>query len=241
MRNKKLCLLVCGNGAFAGAIMKYREDRTVIAVKWNPRLDIADLPKFARRRIVAVHVGRGREFPALLTYCEKRDIPIIQASTGQKRSSVKPKVAVIVAPNIGLSVIAFMKALSGFIDGLQSDPETKIVRRLLEESHHCQKKTVPGTARKLARALRIPAREIISTRDLIGQIRMGVPGRHLDRHAYHLITLGFMDGVHVELKIKVHGVAPYVSGVATIAYRLIVAKGAGKLKAGYQSVNKFVK
>ena len=241
MRKKKLCLIVCGNGAFARAIMGYKDDRTVITVKFKPGLDIGRLPRFAERRIVVVHVGTGREFAALLAFCEKWDIPIIQASTGQKRLSRKPGVPVIECPNLGLTIIAFLNALPVFIKALGRDPAVRIVSRLLTESHQSEKKTVAGTARKIARIIKIKANNIISLRKLNEQLCLGVPMHHLGRHAYHLLTLGFVDGIHIEIKTKVHGLGPYASGAAMIAYRIIVARNAGRLKAGYQSVARLVK
>jgi hypothetical protein len=240
MTKKKLCLLVCGHGALANAIMHSKEDRTVRTVRFDPNFNINELPTSVRRRIVAVHAGSGKEFLRLLAYCEDRGIPIIQASTGQKVSH-RPKVVVVEGLNLGLTMIAFLKAMPILLKIMTRDPAVRIVSKSIKESHQAEKNTPPGTAYALAKILQKPIGSIISIRDLNGQLEMGVSTHSLGRHAYHLITLGFMDGMNLEIKPKVHGLGSYAFGAHVIAYRMLAAIKKGELKPGNHSVTALLK
>ncbi len=160
---------------------------------------------------VAIHVGSGREFPALLHHCERHRIPIIQCSSGIVLPEVVP-VPIVSVSNAALSAQWFFQDLEAQVNIYRTRHPTWC----LVESHQAEKTTVSATALHIANILGIPHDEIISIRDTEDQLKMGIPREHLAAHAYHRVS-GVVGEGKIELSLEIHGREEYAEGILRIA------------------------
>jgi len=163
---------------------------------------------------IAVHVGSGRELPALIEFCEKNQVPLIQGSVGpdieKTFKSTSPSFSYIEAPNLSLPIIKLFHLLR---DAGTLFEGCKVTIR---ESHQSTKTTVPGTAREFARLLRLDPDKIVSVRDPeVQKSELGVPEKHLPGHAIHHITVEGKGGT-VRFSTEVLGRDTYVYGIISI-------------------------
>ncbi len=218
MNDKLLQIIVCGNGALAKAILDYEKQAgsKVQIIKFG--LAVV-LPREIAGAI-GIHAGSGSQLPEFITYCEQFKIPLIQASTGIKLPE-DFRIPIIEAPNLAIPIIAFLKHLPAFIDGITKGIGLEVTDVSLVESHQSTKKTVPGTAKKIAAAAGLPENQIFSVRDRNIQKLIPVPAANLDRHAYHLLEVIFGENLRIGVHTKVHGLEPYAAGGVILAKRAI--------------------
>lgn len=146
-----------------------------------------------------IHAGSGREMPEAIAYCAKYKVPFIQASTGIAAPE-NPPFPYIEASNFALDVLRFEQAATLF----------KGAAATLTESHQAEKKTTPGTAKRIARALGL--REIRSIRDpKVQKERFGLSEEELKSHAIHELVVE-RGGVQIRLDVRITGLEPYVAG-----------------------------
>src|SRR3989344_1996973 len=148
-------LIIAGRGSLAKAVANIcKEVTSVTCAFFDPSAEKIN-------QSVAIHCsGSGSVLPQLLAYCEERAIPLIQASTGHTLPS-EVKTTVVDAPNLALPIVYLM----GFVADAQTcfelmgQPHSSVI-----ESHQSTKKSVPGTARRFASAVKIGESEIVSVR-----------------------------------------------------------------------------
>ena len=146
-----------------------------------------------------IHAGSGREMPEAIAYCTENKVPFIQAATGIAAPE-NPPFPYIDASNLALDVLRFEQAATLF----------KGAAATLTESHQAEKKSVPGTAQRIAKALGL--REITSIRDpKVQKERFGLNGEELKSHAIHELQLE-RGGVQMRLEVRITGLEPYVAG-----------------------------
>jgi len=163
---------------------------------------------------VVIYCGKGGEsFTCALKYCERYNLPFINASTDL--GDLKPKephCLFIDAPNASLPMVAFMQAFTGFAQTLLRQK----MKLSIIESHQATKKSVSGTAKSIVQKLEISEEIIKFERDGERQLILGVPQEYLDSHAYHFFTF-VGNGVEIEVKTKIHGRRTYAEGLLAIA------------------------
>lgn len=159
---------------------------------------------------IVVHAGSGRELPALTAFCAATASPLIELSTGSALEGAQPGFPVVLCPNTNVLMLKFMSMLA------RSGALFNRYPVQLTESHQAGKSSVPGTAVQMAQALGLPVQAIHSVRDPQAQMQQcQIPPEHLDRHAFHRITLS--DGAcSLSLETRVYGPAPYAPGVQAI-------------------------
>ena len=228
---KQLILIVCGHGALAKALLDYgnkistediTRDITVHMCSFDDLPPSAWIPPYKENTFpVAIHAGKsGNQLSNLITFCEQRGIPIIQAATGMTLPQ-ELKIPVINAPNMAIEIIAFLKHLPAFIDGITKQTGVEVEYARLTESHQETKGTsVPGTARRIGAIIGVPDDKIVSIRKPSEQsLHIGVPEEHLARHAYHTAEIKFKGGTRIGLTTKIHGLETYAKGAVFLAQR----------------------
>ena len=182
---------------------------------------------------VVIYTGKGGRLAETFDFCSEYHLPLIQASTGQELPT-DPTYTLVNAPNLALPIIAFFKGLKAFSEVYGQVGEAFNVHVL--ESHQSAKKSLPGTAAKIASILGYTMQPADSVRDTETQVRLGIPEPHLGRHAFHQITIEGM-GVEIGLTTKVLGLTPYGPGALWLSERILagVQPGGGILDGIYEA------
>ncbi len=202
---KKFEVLVAGRGKLAAELLAGLEGEAISrSVPWAERA--ASAPDAG----IAVHAGSGRELPALIDYCAEKGALLFELSTAEAAIPDTVTFPVILCPNVNLQMLRFM-AMVRQASGLFKGQPIRIT-----ESHQATKTTKPGTAIYLAKQLGVPESEIRSERDPQRQEKiLGIPEKHLARHAYHNITIKNSDA-EITLETRVLGKTAYAAGLSRI-------------------------
>lgn len=208
-------LIICGSGALGQFLWgSFQRQQGISAKYFDDAREVA-----ARPNSIAIHCGSGRQLESLLTFCGNEKIPLIQASSGQKLPD-QLSTPVIDAPNLAIPILVFLNGLPEFWKPFLMSGAAFTVS--VAESHQCTKKSVPETAKRMAKAVGLQPELIASIRSPVVQQTAGVPFVHLPRHGYHWITIeGY--GVTIQLATKINGLQPYADGVRIITERVIKA------------------
>ncbi len=200
----KLQVLIVGSGKLARELLEGLAGPHIHSVlPWAERE-----AAWSGRRVV-VHAGSGREMADVLSFCARHQLVLIELATTGALAGIEPSFPVVICANTNILMLKFMAMLHA-----QGHLFAGYDIRVLE-SHQASKKSAPGTAISLARALNVPTEEIVSVRDPLAQEQLGIPAHHHARHAYHHITI--TDGaVELVLETKVLGQTPYAAGLAGI-------------------------
>ena len=198
-------ILIAGNGKMAELF----ETRLPVSGHTVQRfgeggLVLGDTPQHT----VALHVGSGKNLPSLVECCIKYRIPILQGSTGQTSNQEWP-VLLVNAENFALPILRLIRILPEFAKMLT--PPDYALSVGVTESHQSTKKTLPGTAARMAAAVGLLNSDIDSIREQSVQLALGVPPSALDGHGYHWITWEGA-GVEIQLATKVNGRDAYYGG-----------------------------
>lgn len=157
-----------------------------------------------------VHAGSGRQLPEAVAFCEASGSTLVELSTGTEAGMLEPTFPLVVCPNVAILLVKFLQMMAGG-GGLFQGFKVSI-----EESHQASKTSLAGTAIELAKALGVPASEIVSIRDPEVQSgSLGIPTEHLPRHAYHRIQIKEGDA-EVVFEARILGHEPYARGVVAI-------------------------
>lgn len=206
-------LIICGNGALGQLLWgSFQRQRAISAQYFDDAREVA-----ARPNSIAIHCGSGRQLESLLTFCENERVPLIQASSGQTLPGQLPT-PVIDAPNLAIPMLAFLKGLPEFWKPFLTSGLGFTVS--VAESHQCTKKSVPETAKRMAKAVGFQPELIASIRSPVAQQALGVLFVHLPRHGCHWVTIEG-HGVTIQLATRINGLQPYVDGARIIAERVI--------------------
>ncbi|MDE1940738.1 MAG: hypothetical protein KGI45_00265 [Patescibacteria group bacterium] len=158
---------------------------------------------------VGLHVGSGKDLDRFVARCADLEIPVLQGSTGQKIDEAWPGL-VVNADNFALPILRVIQLLSK-IAGSLGPSQGLNMKAGLAESHQWSKKSVPGTAKRMAAAIGVEESDIKSVRDPDLQMAMGVPADALDAHGHHFLTwTGF--GVQIQLTTRINGRGAYFEG-----------------------------
>lgn len=211
-----LTVLICGIGKMAEALAHLCDRRNIHHIQFSRDLT---LPENSNDTVtVAAHFGSGREWDALLNFCEERSIPIFQGSTScniaRESLSQLSKTCVIDAPNLSLPIVKLLSLLPVLLE------EPGALEMRITESHQIDKKDISGTARAMLRG----TEGIVSVRDPTGQRALGVPEEHLDAHAYHFLKL-WGQGLEIDVTIRVNGRDTYAEGLLFLAQNLAYGNG----------------
>lgn len=239
--DKRVVLLVCGNGALANAIIELDDGKSVSATKFSPNLSVMkNVETFGGtlQNTIAIHCGSGRELINLIIFCEKVDIPLIQASTGQLLPSVI-KIPIIDTPNLDATTIAFLKAFPAFLHELTKDPAISLTDARIVVSHKPKKTSPPGTAIALVDMVGLPHAEIEAVSTLGIQLALGVPKEHRDQHALHRLTLEFNSGTRLDLGLFTQGIESYAKCAPILARRVLERKAKGELSPRLYKMTEF--
>lgn len=225
-------VLLVGNGQmaklFADGLVKSGDS------VWG--LEHADNIK-GNENIVALHVGSGRQLPELVHVCEKHRIPILNGSTGIKAHLIGiDDVPVVNAENFALPILRLLHILPDFAQKLNR-PEFPLDYSVVE-SHQSTKKTLPGTAVRMASAVGAIPGDVTSIRQGEVQLLLGVPQGFLSAHGYHWITWEDTD-LQIQLTTKVNGRGAYLKG-GTFLLRKLIDHSAG-MSNGLHDVLDFLK
>jgi hypothetical protein len=221
--DKRVVLLVCGNGALANAILALDDGKSIFTLKFSTESGVLKNTGTWEGNIVAVHCGTGRQLSDLLTFCEKVEVPLIQASTGQVLPSMI-KIPIIDAPNLDPTTIAFLKALPGLLKEMTRDPAVSIAGGYTIESHKPEKKSPPGTTLMMAKLAGLPSTSVESVRTPGIQLALGISRRHFGQHSINRITLEFSSGALFTQEIRIEGIEPYAKGAVILAQRILERK-----------------
>lgn len=210
-----LNVLLAGNGRMALAMEKLLKEEQIWLDRFRP--DLAPAGALLNKTAVAIHLGSGRELPALVDLCERADgMPIIQGSS-QVNTGVYAgrKVTIINVPNFALPMIRFMRAFPEFARKIAESMTLNVV-----ESHQECKKDASATAERLLRDMHIPDTGITAVRKPALQMAMGVSEEHLEAHAHHhFIFTG--DDVTIRISTEINGREAYVKGALALAKALV--------------------
>lgn len=205
MEQVKIVIAGCGKMATALMELCLQTGRTFCKFTDNGVEGLADLGN-----VIAIHFGSGRQLLSLCNWCQANNVPLIQGSTGQTLPN-GIFVSIVNAPNLSLPIVKFLKDILPALEKTFKGMEVNIV-----ESHQKTKKTIPGTALRMADAFGIEEKEIISVRKEGIQSLLGVNKEYLGAHGYHWITIkGF--GAEITVSTKVNGRLTYAEGALAVA------------------------
>lgn len=222
MEEKSIHFIIAGKGKLAKAIQDVLDRE---GFNWLPFKETIVGGDSMRANTIVVHCGSGRELPSALDWCEKNQVVLIQASTGQSLPE-KVDAPVITVVNLVMAIPKFINQLHQ-LKALFPKAWIKIV-----ESHQETKKTVPGTAVEMAKALGVPEEEIVSIRNKAEQLALGIPEEHLDGHGYHFITITD-SGATLRLQTAVNGREPYGYGLIELGKKILeLSLAPGHYKTG---------
>ena len=164
-------------------------------------------------RIVCIHVGSGKQFQEVFSYCQHYHTPLFQCSTGiaypESLFSNIPFIF-IDAPNFSLMIVKFLYMLEE-MGSLFHDYDISIT-----ESHQSAKTSLPGTAAYLAKLLGVAPRQINSIRDKgIQSDQLKIPRQYLEQHALHIIDIGSND-CRISFKTEIYGLDSYLVGIVKL-------------------------
>ena len=215
-----LTIICAGRGKMAAALRDYCKVKGIPCILYAEGSIESTFNPDAEN--VAIHFGKGRELRPLLSFCEENGMPLIQGSTNMDDSIfVDVAVPVIDAPNLSLSIVAFLATLPSIAETFKKLSDLEIT---LAESHQDTKPDIPsGTAQLIARIFGISLSSITVIRNKLIASLLGVPKEHLDGHGYHWLNIK-SEGVDVELSIKANGRDTYAHGAIAIAKLVCVSK-----------------
>lgn len=198
-------VLVVGTGKLAMELLEGLRGPAILSVSsW------ADRERLPETAGIVVHAGSGRELGDVVEYCAKSGSILVELATGTGLEAMPVTFPVVVCPNVNLLMLKLMAMLEAY-----GSTFGEYDRNLLE-SHQAAKTSAPGTAFQLADALGLDHREVRSVRDPKVQERdLGIPAQHLDRHAYHRISIQDRNA-KVVIETSVLGESPYAKGLARI-------------------------
>ncbi len=159
---------------------------------------------------VIVHIGSGRQFNEVISFCEKTGTPLIQGSTDIADDLSNATFTYIDSPNFNILMLKFMHMIKEYGVHFQKNDIS------ITESHQESKKSMPGTAIEFARSLGFPSGNIASVRNPeVQKKQYGIPEEHLHLHAFHEIVIRDA-GTSINIKTLVKGHESYVAGLAAI-------------------------
>lgn len=207
-------IMLAGKGNLAQVFVDACQTQNRPFFHFSP--DTGDISEEEARRMVAVHVGSGRELLAMLDWCETNGVPLIQASTGMDLPADR-NILIVDAPNLSIPIV---KTMSRIVPVLQDALGSLGGNVSIMETHQASKTSLPGTAKTMAEKLGLAEEDIISIREPVIQLQIGVPPESLSGHGYHFITFQ-VQGVTITLTTKVNGRQTYAEGGLVIADALV--------------------
>mgnify|MGYP003383427125 FL=1 len=179
---------------------------------------------------IVVHAGSGREFKAVIDFCQVTRSTLVELATGSGIETGSHDFPVVLCPNTNILMLKFMSMLA-------KSGHLFIGNRIrLTESHQEQKSSTPGTAVSMAHSLGMKSSDVLSVRDPDEQKTvLQIPVEHLARHAYHQIVIEDA-ACSITLETRIYGASPYADGVA----RIISAIRSNELENRTYSIGEFV-
>ncbi len=206
-------VVTAGRGKLGQALRALLEEKEIEYIDYaTPReVDLIDL-----KPDVAIYCGKVHNFADLLRFCEQYNIPLINASTDLgDLIPTNSKCVFIDTPNASIPMIHFMSAFPPFARRLM-----KAMNVSITESHQAQKASKSGTAKGIAKLLKVEESSINDVRKMGTQLSLGVPAEHLDGHAYHWFDF-FGGQVQIQVTTKIHGRATYAEGLYYLAQQVL--------------------
>jgi len=211
-----LTIVLCGSGKMSEEVIKQCSIQNVQCVRFKPGMSG---PKNTRGNdaFVAVHFGRGLDFPALIRFCEPRYIPIFQASSANISLPKMPGMPIITAPNLCLDVVRQFNALHIILG-----PSGCVVSEIIES--HRPEKVGSATALEFASIAGVEPSSIVSVRDWETQKKLGVKEEDRDKTALHIIRI-HREHSDTELRVMCVGRTGYAEGLLYFARNLALGSG----------------
>lgn len=213
-------VLVVGQGKLAQELLEGVKSPVIDRV-----LPWADRDQAAGKGCMVVHAGSGREMNEVIEFCTQTHSTLLELSTGDSGLPKRLSFPAVICPNVNMAMLSFMAMVRG------AAPLFKGMEIEISESHQASKKTRPGTAVYLARALGKSEKEIFSERDPVRQQEIGIPEPFLDRHAWHQILIR-EGGVEIKLETRVLGESAYADGLS----RIIEQIASQPISPGYHDI-----
>lgn len=199
-------VIIAGNGKLSNSILKSLPDYFC-----DCKVDLwENNGLYPHDNKVIVHIGSGRQFNDVISFCKKNRTPLIQGSTEITGDFSDAEFTYIDSPNFNILMLKFMHMLKVYGIHFQNNNVS------ITESHQESKKSLPGTAVEFAKSLGVDPEKIISIRNPdVQEKQYNIPAEYLQLHAFHEINIG--DGsTSINLKTLVKGHNSYVSGLAAI-------------------------
>lgn len=204
----KARLLIAGRGNLAHAIAKQCAKEKIPHSFWEDKTE--------GKYLVVLYCGSNRLFKTVSSFCTKTKTAMMLLSTDVP-SPKNPSYPLFLLPNTSQEVQQFIKSVCDFAS------KTKYSSVSIIESHQRTKKDISGTARLIAKTIGASSKIITSIRDTKTQLKLGVPKKYLEGHAYHQITFHH-DGVTTTFTALVLGRETYAKGAIEIAKKIIAGK-----------------
>lgn len=213
-------IIIAGNGKLAHSILnglpKYINNCNIDL--WENNGQHPDDQK------VIVHIGSGRQYADIISFCEKTKTPLIQGSSDITGNFNNVKFTFIDAPNLNILMLKFMYMLKQNGKLFQNNKITII------ESHQELKKSLPGTAIEFSKSLGFDSAKIKSIRTPdVQEKQYGIPKEHLKLHAFHEIEISD-ENTSIIFRTLVKGHESYMTGLAAVINAL------GSLKDNYYHI-----
>ena len=202
-------IVIAGSGKLANEIIGAISINELYQIlKW------ADIDPKEKEKLIIVHAGSGRHLEEIINYCNSSNSMLIELATGTKATFPDAAFPIIICPNISTLMVKFLILLKTNGELFQEYPIK------IEESHQNAKKSVAGTAVKIAEYLGKDKESIISYRDPEYQkAQLGINEDALNRHALHRITIN--DGIdEITMTTKIQSKDTYVRGLISLLRNL---------------------
>lgn len=197
-----------GRGKLAQAIARQCKKEHVTYSSWEK--------KQIRSNTVVVYCGSVRLWESVRAFCTDMNVPLLLLSTNVPIPK-RTRFPFLYAPNTSREVRDFIETVDVFAQKTHYDSVSIL------ESHQRAKKDISGTARLIAHKLGKSEAIITSVRSAGKQLKLGIPKRYLDGHAYHRVSF-VHNSVTTEFSVLVFGRETYARGAIEIAGKLIENK-----------------
>lgn len=223
-------ILLAGRGSLGQAVKQHCREHHI------PFTEMAelDMGNDSKNPIdIALYCGIGNLFWEMFHYCNRRKIPLINASTNTEHPTSTDTIYVK-AQNTCITMLKLMAGFAAFAEPLMKELHFSIL-----ESHQARKKSVSGTAKFLAEAVGAdPVSRIEMVRSPVQQVALGIPTEDLNGHAYHFFNFT-SSNIEIQLATKIRGRRPYAEGAIKLAETLLAHKG--EIAPGIHSATDFLK
>ncbi|MEK7609776.1 MAG: hypothetical protein AAB470_01485 [Patescibacteria group bacterium] len=183
----------------------------------HTRVDEVPFPVDIPEDSHVVYLSKAGRFPNVLVECQKREFPIIIASSDSGiQIPTDVTIPIVKAPNLGLLILALFDVLPR----LGQLAQILDARSLCAEGHQEDKTSPPVTMQKIAAMFGIQSEMIGSLRNnVLAELFLGIPRNKTNGFGHHLLVSEAL-GVRLKIEFETLGRSAYFYGLQMIRQKM---------------------